>query len=169
MTNKSGCMVTIRIPREDYETVYLPLKELVTKKLGSDVCYTTITLYRAFLNAMNQVQQQPDHIEMKFLRQNVQINMGCNFNYEVKKRRRAPENLFPEDIITDKTNLLPNLISQFPQLTPQAQSFWIEELKRQGFQIMPPSQKGKTNIFWAKLSTIVKHCKAFLKWMLKLL
>lgn len=135
-------MVTIRIPHEDYEGVYLPFKDLVTKKLGSDVCYTTVSLFRAFLNAMGQASQEPDQVEIKFLRQNVQINMGCTFTYEVKKRRRAAETHFPEEILTDRDNLLPKVVDQYSNIAKQARDYWFKIFVQEGIIKQPRVSTG---------------------------
>jgi hypothetical protein len=155
-------MVTIRIPsREDYET-YLQLKEVVTKKLGSDVCYTTMSLYKAFLAALQELPNADDKVEIKFLRQSVQVNMGCTFNYEVRKRRRAAES--HEDILTDKHNLLPDVVGDFSGMNPRAKQFWIDELKAQGWKLEEPTAKAEGIIFKIKafFHRIVKLCKT--KW-----
>ena len=81
--------VTIRVLPEKMQ-IYPRFKELVTEQLGSDVCFVTTSLWEAFLNAMDQLPPAGAPIEMKFMRQNVQINLGCNINYEPKRARRYP-------------------------------------------------------------------------------
>lgn len=81
--------VTIRVLPEKMQ-IYPRFKELVTEKIGSDVCFVTTSLWEAFIQAMDQLPPVNDQLEIKFLRQTVQINIGCSFNYTPKKARRYP-------------------------------------------------------------------------------
>ncbi len=127
--------VTIRL-LDGKEEVYDKFKALVTQDLHSDVCYVTTMLMETFNNAVTQKPSAEQAVTMKFVKQNVQINMGCTFQYYTKKARRTPQD--PFTTITDPHNLVPEVVSQFPSLTKEAQQFWINELRSQGFTVDPP-------------------------------
>lgn len=134
--------VTIRVLPEKMQ-IYPRFKELVTKELGSDVCFVTTSLWEAFLQAMDQNPPADQPIEMKFLRQNVQINIGCKILYQPKKARRYPEKMqpdpgFPYFMDKNKNHILPGIIEQWDQLKPVAQDFWRKRLIEAG--IMPAPQ-----------------------------
>jgi hypothetical protein len=131
LTDKKDLRVTIRL-LEDKAEVYEDFKKVCTEKLHSDICYVTTMLMESFTNAVNETPNADDPMTLHFLKQNVQINMGCNFNYYTKKaRRNAPDK--PEDVVTDTHNLLPNVVDDVPNLSEKARKFWFEELKAQGF------------------------------------
>jgi hypothetical protein len=132
--------VTIRVLPEKLQ-VYPRFKELVTKKIGSDVCFVTTSLWEAFIQAMAQVPPEPsDKIEMQFLKQNVQINIGCQFNYTPKKARRTPASKtwtgqdpsYPFYINRDKNPLLPEFLDQWDHMGDQARVFWLRKLVEKG-------------------------------------
>lgn len=116
---------TIRIP-EDKINVYREFYEMVKEDLHSDICYVTVELWEAFLNAMKQKPKPP--IEMKFAKQNVQINMGCNFYYAPSKPRRE---LTPE-LALNKNYFFPLLIEEWKTLKPEAQVYWRKRLEEAG-------------------------------------
>lgn len=123
--------------------VYPRFKELVTKKLGSDVCFVTTSLWEAFLIAMDQVPPASEQaLEMKFMRQNVQINIGCNITYQPKKARRSPitPSVSQLPIIEiRKGHLLPLLLEQWQSMNEKSKAFWRERLIE--FGIMPKPRK----------------------------
>jgi hypothetical protein len=127
--------VTIRLLPESVSD-YEEFKDLVWNVLHSDVCYVMGQLFRAFNQAVKQLPHADEKVEMRFFRQNVQINVGCTFQYYTKKARRCPQDAF--SVVTDRHNLLPDLVDQFPQLSSKAKQFWIEELTKQGFKIEAP-------------------------------
>lgn len=94
--------VTIRILKSKLD-VYPKFKELVTNKIGSDICFVTVQLWEAFLQAFENAPdpENQQKYEIKFLRQNVQINIGSTVYYQPKKARRYPK----QDIITTEKNL----------------------------------------------------------------
>lgn len=150
--------VTIRL-LDGKEQVYEDFKETVIEKLHSDICYVTTMLMESFNQALAQ-NPDAEPITMTFVRQNIQINMGCNFNYYTKKARRTPEDL--TEIITDKHTLIPEVITQFPTMSANSKDWWIEELRSQGFQIIDPSvstakPKSTFIIKLRHLWSIVKH------------
>lgn len=132
--------VTIRVLPSKIQ-VYPRFKELVIDKLGSDVCFVTTSLWEAFLQAMDQVPPEPeDKIEMKFFKQNVQINLGCQINYNPKKARRTPASktwtgqdpTFPFYINRDKNPLLPEFLDQWETMGDRARHFWLKKLIEKG-------------------------------------
>lgn len=129
--------VTIRVLPEKRQ-VYPRFKELVTKQIGSDVCFVTTSLWEAFIQAMDQTPPTNDKIEMKFLRQNVQINIGCSFTYQPKKARRTPASKGFPYFSRDKNYILPNLLDQWGNMTEHAKDFWRNEFIKQGI-VTPPS------------------------------
>ena len=132
--------VTIRVLPEKMQ-IYPRFKELVCEQLGSDVCFVTTSLWEAFLQAMDEnppVNDQP--IEMKFMRQNVQINIGCQILYQPKKARRYPnypaKQGFPFHLEKENSHLLPEILDQWETLKQSTKDFWIQRLKEKG--IIPP-------------------------------
>jgi hypothetical protein len=112
--------------------VYDNFKKVTTDRLHSDVCYVMTMLMESFTNAVNESPNPDDPLTLHFVKQNVQINMGCNFNYFTKKARRNAKDP-AEDVITDTHNLLPNIVDDMPNLSPKARSFWFQEFQAQGF------------------------------------
>jgi hypothetical protein len=135
--------VTVRVLPEKRE-VYPRFRDLVTKKLGSDVCFVTTCLWEAFLVGMDQLPSAEDQLEMKFLRQNVQINIGCQITYQPKKARRSPgspgRSLEPI-IEIRKNHLLPLLLDEWKTLNGKSKKYWREVLKDAG--VIPKHKKRK--------------------------
>lgn len=120
--------------------IYPRFKDLV-KDLGSDVCFVTMSLWEAFLNAMDQNPPADQPIEMKFLRQNVQINIGCQINYNPRKARRYPQpevTGFPFHLESEKNIFFPQLLDQWESLGERQKIFWRQRLEEAGI-ISPPS------------------------------
>lgn len=130
-TNKD-VRVTIRLLPEKAQ-VYDDFKQICQERLHSDICYVTTMLMESFTNAVNESPNADDPVTLHFVKQNVQINMGCNFNYYTKKARRNAPSDPAEDVVTDTHNLLPNVVDDVPNLSAKARAFWFEELKAQGF------------------------------------
>lgn len=134
--NFSG-RVTIRLPPEKLE-IYREFKFIVTEIQHSDICYVIGELIEAYVNAVKQIPNPDSKTLLTFVKQNIQINMGCNFNYNVKKPKRLPhQNLIDTQdleaqVKLQKNYLLPNLIEQWPTLKPQAQLFWRKALTTAG-------------------------------------
>ncbi len=126
--------VTIRLV-EGKEDVYEQFKEVVTEKLHSDVCYVMTELMEVFTTAVNQLPATSPVI-LRFLKQNVQINMGCSFNYNTRKAKRLP----PDRKILEvqKNQILPNLIDMWDKLKPESQRYWLQVFKEAG--IFPESK-----------------------------
>lgn len=133
--------VTIRIP-EGKEQVYATFKEVV-KDLGSDICYVNISLMEAFNTAIKNAPNAASPVTMKFLRQSIQLNIGCNFNYTVKKSRRLPEQDLPK-INLDKNYTLPLLLEEWPTLKPEVKAFWRQRLEEGGIIPQSPKRKRRT-------------------------
>lgn len=132
-------IVSIRQKLDDYTQVYLPLKDFVCNVQGSDICFLTTELWRAYLTAMQKLPTLPNGITLNLPRQHIQLNIGCNFNYNVKRPRRTPQDM----ITLDKNHMLPEMINDFQNLQPQTQTFWLQRMKtlleQQGYQITNPS------------------------------
>lgn len=140
--------VTVRVLHEKKQ-IYPRFKELVTKKLGSDVCFVTTALWEAFLIAMDQVPPPPQNdVEIKFLRQNVQINIGCAITYQPKKARRSPISpaLTLDPLVkVEKYHFLPHLLDEWKRMNEKSKQFWRERLIESG--IMPkPRKKRKRSL-----------------------
>lgn len=144
--NFSG-RVTIRLPPEKLE-IYREFKFIVTEIQHSDICYVIGELIEAYVNAVKQIPNPDSKTLLTFVKQNIQINMGCNFNYNVKKPKRLPHQNFidNQDLETQvklsKNYLLPNLIEQWPTLKPRAQLFWRKALTKAGI-LAPGSNPGR--------------------------
>jgi len=131
--------VTIRVLPEKMQ-IYPRFKELVTKELGSDVCFVTTSLWEAFLQAMDQNPPTDQPIEMKFMRQNVQINIGCQFLYQPKKARRTPgskaftgsDPSFPFYVDKKNEQLLPQFLDQWETMSQKAKDFWMQRFIEKG-------------------------------------
>jgi hypothetical protein len=136
--------VTIRVLPEKKQ-VYPRFKELVTKDLGSDVCFVTTSLWEAFNIAMGKaVPQEGQELEIKFLRQNVQINIGCQITYQPKKARRTPATpgISQMPIIEIRKNhLLPLLLEEWKTLNAASKKFWRQRLLEEG--IIPKTRRRK--------------------------
>lgn len=157
--------VTIRLLPEKAH-VYQDFKDVVTKRLHSDVCYVTTMLMESFVNAVQETPNPDNPLEMNFVKQNIQINMGCDFNYYTKKARRTPSDL--SEITTDTHNVLPNVLNQFPELNAKAREFWFREFQLQGLipkqtrdpyvsTAKPKQSRWKKLIYYCK--TIMRHLR----------
>jgi hypothetical protein len=126
--------VTIRL-LDGKEQVYDLFKKTVTEQLHSDVCYVTTMLMESFNQAITQMPNPDQQLIMRFVKQSIQINMGCTFQYYTKKARRTPQD--ETSIITDKHNLLPEVTNQYQNLSKEAREFWLKEFQEEG--IIPPT------------------------------
>lgn len=159
MANDKGLTVTIRLIPEERE-VYPKFKKIVIEKQHSDVCYVLTMLMKAYNQAVNANPNPDDPVTMTFLKQNVQINMGCTFQYYTKKARRIPQD--ESDIVTlDRRNLLPEIVNQSGLMSEKAKEWWVEELRTQGWKLDPPASTGKPDkprfSRLKQLWSIVKH------------
>ena len=125
--------VTIRLLPDKHE-VYEEFKDNVIHKYHSDICYVMTSLMEAFNQATNKLPNTEDPVVMKFIKQNVQINVGCNFNYNVKKARRIQTRT---DLTVGKNIAWPNFIEEYPNMTKRNQQFWLNELRNHN--IIPPN------------------------------
>ena len=134
--NFSG-RVTLRLPPQKLE-IYKEFKFIVTELQHSDICYVIGELIEAYVNAVKQIPNPDARTILTFAKQNIQINMGCSFNYNVKKPKRLPHQTIidkldlEEQVILSKNRVLPNLIEQWPTLKPRAQEFWRTALTKAG-------------------------------------
>lgn len=121
--------------------IYPRFRDYVTKELGSDVCYVTTSLWEIFLRGMDQLPPTKEPLEIKFLRQNVQINMGCTMNYNVKKARRTPGALGLPTLDIGKNHFFPLLLEEWPILSEAQKLFWRQRLQEAG--IIPKPRKNR--------------------------
>lgn len=134
--NFSG-RVTIRLPPQKLE-IYQEFKYIVTELQHSDICYVIGELMEAYVNAVKQLPNPDNKTVLTFVKQNIQINMGCNFNYNVKKPKRLPHQTIIDKLDLEaqvklsKNPVLPNLIEQWPTLKPHAQLYWRQQLTKAG-------------------------------------
>jgi len=157
---------TIRIP-EEKANVYREFLSLVKDQLHSDICYVTCELWEAFLTAMKNAPKPPSQpYEIKFAKQNIQINMGCNFYYAPEKPRRE---ITPE-IALNKNYFFPLLIEEWKTLKPEAKRFWRKQLQEAG--ILPKRKrhvKRKKPTLLKRISKLVLAIpKKLRKWIRKL-
>jgi len=122
--------VTIRVAKGK-EDVYPEFKRLVTEELHSDVCYVTTELWEVFVTALKNAPEPHKPVIMEFLKQNIQINMGCTFQYYTQRAKRQPHDAKPI-IETSINHLLPSLLDQWQTLKPEAKRYWLAEFKRIG-------------------------------------
>lgn len=160
---KDEVRTTIRL-LDGHEDVYQEYKKVVIERLHSDICYVTTMLFESFINAVNETPNADSPFIMNFLKQNVQINMGCDFNYYTKKARRTPQDL--TGVVADRHNLIPEVLDQYPQLSQKARDFWFREFQEQGlipkqqtdpFISTGKSEEPKVNFF----RKFLKHCITF--------
>ena len=136
-TQNSSGRVTIRLPPEKLE-IYQEFKYIVTQVQHSDICYVIGELLEVYVNAVKQIPNPDSKITLTFAKQNIQINMGCEFNYNVKKPKRLPHQNFIDNqdleakVKLSKNLVLPNLIEQWPTLKPRAQLYWRKALTQAG-------------------------------------
>lgn len=156
----NDCRVTIRLLPEKAK-VYEEFKNVVTKKLHSDVCYVTTELMETFVKAVNQLPNEPSSpVELRFFKQNVQINMGCNFNYYTKKARRDTHDT-PESATVEKNHVFPEVANQFPNLKQESREFWLEVFRAEGI-ILDPSVSTRTSEgIIKKICSLWHHCMTF--------
>lgn len=161
---------TIRILK-DKEWVYEDFKKLVLDRLHSDLCYVTVSLWEAFVLAFEKVPNPEEPIMLNFPRQNIQINMGCNLNYNVKKSRRKPEGIrdpLSQPRVELRKNLFfPLLLEEWETLSEEKKRFWYERLVEAGiiqqsevessFPIHEKAQQTNEN----KKSDSMEQCMAF--------
>lgn len=134
----------MRINREKL-AIYPEFKEIVTKQLGSDVCFVTVELWEAFSQAIKNAPNPSSPITLKFLRQQIQLNIGCNLNYNVRKARRLPTGPALPEIQLDRNHILPGLLEMWPTLKPESKKWWRKALRDAGvLEPRPRRKKRKT-------------------------
>ncbi len=142
MTGRHGLTTdkaTIRLKPETIG-IYNDFRDLV-KSQGGDVCYVTAELWTAYLKGCEQIPSGPTAISVP--KQNIQINMGCTFNYLSGRRARRLPPYERRDVVDVSLNhILPNLVDQWQTLKPEAQRFWRKALVDSGI-IEPPAPKRK--------------------------
>lgn len=92
-------------------------------------------LMESFTLAIKQLPEAKP-ITLQFLKQNVQINMGCTFHYNTRKTKRLPTDRQLLEI--QKNQILPNLFDMWKQLKPETQRYWQKALAEAG--ITQPTQ-----------------------------
>lgn len=154
--------VTIRL-EPGKEHVYTAFKELVINTLHSDVCYVTTSLMEAFTHAM---QQNPKltPVTITFARQNVQINMGCTFQYYTKKAKRIPYDGRKAQNV-DKNYFFPLLLEEWPTLDAQAKAYWLHRLREQGILPSVSTRIWQRLTAWLRKTVGVVYDKCHRVWV----
>lgn len=123
--------VGYRIKKSD-EQHYLEIKDFIINDLGADMCFIQWNLLKAFFNGLTQAPPANDVIELKFLRQNIQLNVGCTINYNRVKARRLPPVYQPDKIKTDEIFRVPLLLEDYELLNDKAKVFWKKAIIEKG-------------------------------------
>ncbi len=165
MADKYGKMVSYRIKNEDVKE-YEQIKNFIIEELGSDLCFIQWNLLRAFFNGMTKTTpNKQDTIELKFLRQNIQLNIGCQINYNRVKARRLPKPQ-PPILKVDREFKLPLFLEDFNLLSEKSKAFWRKEIIKKGIvtkndfdtHTLISNGKAKSKIsFFRKLWRIVQQ------------
>lgn len=150
--------VTIRLLPEKKQ-VYQDFKQNVIEVYHSDICYVMTSLMEAFNAATNQ-KPNADTVTMKFIKQNVQINIGCNFNYNVKKARRIQHET---ELNVNKNIFFPKLIEDWQTMTDKNKTFWLQRLQEEG--IIQPQKKFQQTQPRDKSHTLLHAVKKFASWV----
>jgi len=152
--NKLGRTVTIRL-NTGKEYVYDEFKDNVINKQHSDVCYVLTCIMESYNKAVANIPDPDSKVTMEFMKQTVQINIGCNFNYNTKKARRLP----PETIRKQKNYFLPLVLDEWDTLSEKQKNYIRQQLAKEG--IIPSVSNGtKENRiikFFKSSWSIVKH------------
>jgi hypothetical protein len=119
------------------------------------------SLMEAFIQGSNQTPNPNDPVTLKFLKQNIQLNIGCNFNYNVKKARRIQHET---ELNVNKNIFFPALIEQWPTMTQANRDFWLQRLQQEG--IIPQTQKKFTKPQHCDKSHTMLHAlRKFVNWL----
>lgn len=156
---KNDLRVTIRL-LPDKRQVYDDFKDNVINRYHSDICYVMTSLMEAFNTATLKSPNSNDVVTMTFLKQNVQINIGCNFNYNVKKARRIQTRT---DLTVNKNIAWPNFIEEFPNMTEKNKDFWTKELLNAG--VIQHAKKFEKPKPCDKSHTLLHALRRFVKWL----
>jgi hypothetical protein len=111
----------------------------------------------AFSLAMNNAPNHEGVVTLNFVKQNVQVNIGCNFNYNVKRARRIASEV---PLKISKNVFFPELLTQWHTMTEENKLFWRNELRNKGIIEDPLVSSGKTGLirkFFEKLWTVVRQ------------
>lgn len=159
--------MTVAINAEK-RAIYPEFKEIVTKQLGSDVCYVTVELWEAFNQAIKRAPKPSDVVTLKFLRQHIQLNIGCNLNYNVRKARRLPPGPALPEIQLDRNHILPGLLEMWPTLKPESKKYWRKALREAGVleprrkrKALPSISTGKRKTTITETSSLMEQSMAF--------
>jgi hypothetical protein len=159
--------VTIRL-LPNKEELYEDFKDIVINDLHSDVCYVMSSLMESFVSAIRNNPKAEDPLIMHFVHQNVQINMGCTFQYMTKRaKRQAPDDT---TIISDRHNLIPEFVDRHGALSQSARDYWFKVFQEQGIIPKNPSvSTGKHKRRCKKLRKLMVQCMTFVTaWRKKL-
>lgn len=156
---KNDLRVTIRL-LPDKRQVYDDFKDNVINRYHSDICYVMTSLMEAFNTATLKSPNPDQVVTMTFLKQNVQVNIGCNFNYNVKKARRIQHQ--PE-MNVNKNVFFPALIEEWQTMKKANQEFWLRRLQEEG--IIPTTKNYVETKPCDKSHTILHALRKFVKWL----
>jgi len=162
--------VTIRI-LESKRHIYPEFKKICIEENGSDVCFVLTNLMESWIKAWRQIpvaEKQEDPIQIKFMRQNVQINIGSNIYYQPKKARRYPEKDF---VTTEKNYFYQEMFEQWKSLSEKQKDQIKTRLKEEG--ILEDLQKPDHHLISTGEKPKKKRRKGFFvrlkKWLKKLI
>lgn len=157
--NRKDLRVTIRL-LPDKQEVYNQFKDNVINRYHSDICYVMTSLMEAFNTATLKSPNPDQTVTMTFLKQNVQINIGCNFNYNVKKARRIQHEVGTK---VGKNIFFPELLNQWDTMTKANQQFWLNEFRNKG--IIPTTKKFQKTPTCDKSHTLLHALRRFVNWL----
>jgi hypothetical protein len=135
MPEQYGKIVSFRTPKGK-ELVYPEFFKLVKDTQGGDTCHVVFSFMEAYLQAMKQAPDPNKLIELKFPKQTVIINMGCNFNYSPSRARRLPKQTFPE-INLNKNSFLPLFLEEFPTMKEASFQHYQKQFREAGLDLKP--------------------------------
>lgn len=150
--DRYGYKVTYRIKQEDKQD-YLEIKDFITNELGSDLCFIQWNLLKAFFAGMKNTPDSKGDIELKLLRQHIQLNIGCTINYNRLKARRLPPS--QPKLELDKNRFFPLLLEEWGTMSQKNKDFWCARLLEAGIDTHPLiSTRGKPKSIKQKLNKL---------------
>lgn len=144
--------------------MYNEIKDFIIDELGSDLCFVQWSLLKAFFKGLkNSPSPEQENIELKFLRQNIQLNIGCTINYNRLKARRLPHEIPREPPVqVDRSFKLPLLLEDWDLLSEKSKAFWKQAMIEKGILEAPHPLTStrapeKRKSFFDLLHSIVHH------------
>jgi hypothetical protein len=129
----SGKTITLRV-QKGKEEVYPEFLHNVKDVQGGDICHVITSMMEAYNQAFKVVPDPEAQIHIKFPKQTIILNMGCNFFYQPGKARRLPKNGLPE-INLDKNRFLPLFLEEFPSMKEASFKYYQERFRDSGLTL----------------------------------